>query len=159
MTDSLVPADEPDEVAELQARVAELEDQWRRAVADFDNLRKRVARESEQHREAERARVASEWLPILDNLDLALEHAGENPEAVIEGIRAVREQALALLDRLGFPRQAEVGEPFDPARHEAVAVASNPDVPSGTVLQVVRPGYGTGARQLRPAAVIVAKGE
>jgi len=98
-------------------------------------------------------------LPILDNLDLALEHAGENPEAVIEGIRAVREQALALLDRLGFPRQAEVGEPFDPARHEAVAVASNPDVPSGTVLQVVRPGYGTGARQLRPAAVIVAKGE
>jgi molecular chaperone GrpE len=148
-----------DQVAALRAQVADLEDRWRRAVADFDNLRKRVARESGQQREAERARVAADWLPVLDNLDLALEHAHENPTAVIEGIRAVREQSLALLDQLGFPRQAEVGEPFDPARHEAVAVASDPDVPAGMVLQVVRPGYGTGANQLRPAAVVVSKGD
>jgi molecular chaperone GrpE len=148
----------PDRVAELQAEVAELEDRWRRAVADFDNFRKRVARESAQQRDIERARIAAEWLPVLDNLDLALAHAGENPTTVIEGIRAVREQALELLDKLGFPRQAADGEPFDPTRHEAVAVAAEPDVPAGTVLQVVRPGYGTGERQLRPASVIVAKG-
>src|SRR6478672_4206141 len=66
---------EPD----LRARVAELEDRWRRTVADLDNMRKRFAREREQLREAERARVAADWLPILDNLELALQHAGADP--------------------------------------------------------------------------------
>lgn len=147
-------------VAELRARVAHLEDQWRRAVADLDNLRKRVARDSQQLRADERARVAAQWLPVIDNLDLALEHAGADPAALLAGVRAVRDQALSVLAGLGFPRQADVGGHFDPARHEAVAAVRDADAPAGTVLQVVRPGYGDEEHQLRPAAVVVAaKGE
>jgi molecular chaperone GrpE len=159
------PASEPaseqttESTGELRARVAELEDQWRRALADFDNLRKRVARESSAQSEAERARVAAQWLPVVDNLDLALEHAATDPSAIVQGVRAVRDQALDILARLGFPRRSDVGERFDPARHEAVGVQSVPDAPAGIVVQVVRPGYGTGEHLLRPAAVVVAKGD
>lgn len=143
-------------VAELRAKVAELEDRWRRTVADLDNLRKRAARDAAHQQAAERARAAAEWLPVLDNLDLALEHAGADPRAIVDGVRAVRDQALALLARLGFPRREDVGARFDPARHEAVAAVPRTDTPEGTVLQVVRPGYGDDERQLRPAAVVVA---
>jgi len=153
------PAVESAEISELQAHVAELEAQWRRALADFDNLRKRVARESTTQRDAERARVAGQWLPVVDNLDLALEHAANDPSAIVEGVRAVRDQALDILARLGFPQRSDVGERFDPARHEAVAVVFVPDTSAGTVVQVVRPGYGTGEHLLRPAAVVVAKGD
>jgi molecular chaperone GrpE len=100
--------------------------------------------------------VAAEWLPVVDNLDLALEHAGKDPESIMDGVRAVRDQALAVLARLGFPRRADVGSEFDPARHEAVAAVPALDAPAGTVVHVVRPGYGDGEHQLRPAAVVVA---
>ncbi|GAA1782703.1 nucleotide exchange factor GrpE [Luedemannella flava] len=153
------PTVESAEASELRARVAELEDRWRRALADFDNLRKRVARESATQRDAERARVAGLWLPVVDNLDLALEHAADDPSAIVEGVRAVREQALDILARLGFPQRSDVGERFDPAGHEAVAAVSVPDTSPGTVVQVVRPGYGAGEHLLRPAAVVVAKGD
>lgn len=143
-------------VTELRSRVTQLEDQWRRAVADLDNFRKRTSREQEGQRAAERARVAAEWLPVVDNLDLALEHAGADPESIVDGVRSVRDQALAVLARLGFPRQADVGTAFDPARHEAVATRADDAVPEGTVIGVVRPGYGDDAHQLRPAAVVVA---
>jgi molecular chaperone GrpE len=147
------------EVSDLRTRMAELEDRWRRALADADNLRKRAARESAVQRDDERARVAAEWLPVLDNLDLALEHVGDEPSPMVEGVRAVREQALGVLARLGFPRRSDEGAAFDPSRHEAVAVLPSPEAPAGTILRVVRPGYGTEERLLRPAAVVVAKGE
>ncbi len=143
-------------VAELRAQVAQLEDAWRRALADLDNLRKRTARDVAQRQVAERARVAAEWLPVLDNLDLALDHAGDADSALVEGIRAVRDQAIAVLAGLGFPRRDDLGETFDPARHEAVATVTDPDAPDGTVVRVLRPGYGDGEHQLRPAAVVVA---
>jgi molecular chaperone GrpE len=142
---------------ELRARGAELEDLWRRALADLDNLRKRTARDIARQQAEERARVAAEWLPVVDNLDLALEHSGAaDCEAIVEGVRAVRDQAVALLARLGFPRRDDLGAPFDPSRHEAVGVVPAPEVPESTVVRVVRPGYGDDDRQLRPAAVLVA---
>jgi molecular chaperone GrpE len=146
-----------DSSRELQLRIEELEDLWRRALADLDNVRKRVADESARQRAAERERVAAEWLPVLDNLDLALEHAGADGGAVVEGVRAVRDQAIAVLSRLGYPRYGEVGVAFDPTRHEAVAtVPASPEFPPGTVVHVVRPGYGADEHPLRPAAVVVA---
>jgi molecular chaperone GrpE len=148
----------PPEVAELQARLAELEDRWRRALADFDNLRKRTGRDAERQRLEERARVAREWLPVLDNLELALEHTKSDPSAVLAGVQAVRDQAIAVLAALGFPRHDDVGAAFDPTRHEAVGTLPDPRSPAGTVLHVVRPGYGEDDRQLRPAAVVVATG-
>ncbi|WP_234485384.1 nucleotide exchange factor GrpE, partial [Streptomyces sp. MBT97] len=139
--------------------IRELEDRWRRALADLDNLRKRHAKELERERAVERSRTAAAFLPVLDNLELALTHAGSDPGALVEGIRAVRDQAVNVLELLGYPRHAETGVAFDPARHEVVGVVQDPDAPPGTVVEVLRPGYGDGERQLRPAAVTVAKRE
>ncbi|MGC4910564.1 nucleotide exchange factor GrpE [Streptomyces cyaneofuscatus] len=141
------------------AAMRELEDRWRRALADLDNLRKRHARELERERTVERSRTAAAFLPVLDNLELALSHADADSGAVVEGIRAVRDQAVSVLELLGYPRHAETGVAFDPAHHEVVGVVDDPDVEPGTVVQVLRPGYGDGDRQLRPAAVTVAKRE
>ena len=138
------------------ASSAELADRLRRAVAEVDNVRKRCERRVADERAAERARVASAWLPVIDNLERALEHAGVTGDPVIDGVRAVRDQAVEVLAQLGFPRHAEVRVPFDPYRHEAVGVVEDADADPGEVAQVVRPGYGDGEALLRPAAVLVA---
>jgi molecular chaperone GrpE len=141
----------------LQGRVAELEDQRLRALADMDNMRKRCARDIERTRSEERARVAGDWLPVLDNLDLALAHADADPAAIIDGVRAVRAQAAAVLQRLGFPRRDDLGTVFDPSRHDAIGSRAGTDAQAGTVVEVLRPAYGEGDHQLRPALVVVAK--
>ncbi|MET7390351.1 nucleotide exchange factor GrpE [Streptomyces sp. NPDC005529] len=150
------PAVPDDENAQA---LKDVEDRWRRALADLDNLRKRHARELERERSAERARTAAAFLQVIDNLELALSHAAAEPGAIVEGVRAVRDQAVDVLERLGYPRDAETGVAFDPARHEVVGVVQDPDSKPNTVVHVVRPGYGEADRQLRPAAVTVAKRE
>ena len=152
-------ADLDTRLAGLQARLAEAEDQKLRALADLDNLRKRCAVQVERAEADGRTQVARQWLPVVDNLERALEHAAADPRTIVEGIQAVRQQALAVLASLGFPRRDDTGATFDPARHEAVAATHDPRVPPGTVVQVVRPGYGAPDRQLRPAQVIVAKAD
>ncbi|WP_218009446.1 nucleotide exchange factor GrpE [Herbidospora cretacea] len=138
------------------ARLEELHDRWLRAVAELDNLRKRTARDLTRQRLDERARVAAEWLPVVDNLELALRHADDaGADPIIEGVRSVRDQAVAVLARLGFPRVEDLGARFDPARHEAVSTVEDPQAEPGTVVAVVRPGYGEGPDQLRPASVVV----
>jgi molecular chaperone GrpE len=138
---------------------AELEDRWRRALADLDNLRKRYARELARERAAERDLVTAAFLPVLDTVDRALEHAQADPRSIVEGVRTLREQALAVLTGLGYQREDAVAVPFDPARHEVVGVVETDDsqAPPGSVVAVLRPGYGTADRQLRPAAVTVAQ--
>jgi molecular chaperone GrpE len=140
------------------SELARMEDRWLRALADFDNLRRRAAREAAQQRDDERAAVAARWLPVLDNLELALQHATAEPASIVSGVHAVYEQALNVLADLGFPRRSDVNLPFDPSRHELVAMMPDEKAPPGTVLHVVRPGYGSDDEPLRPAAVIVAKG-
>jgi len=140
-----------------QARqIAELEDAWRRTAAELDNFRKRCARDVVRGREQERAAVAASWLPVLDNLERALEHASSDPDSVVEGVRAVLAQAVGVLADLGYPRRDDQGRAFDPAVHEAVSTVSGEGLVPGTVAQVVRPGYGTDDKILRPAAVVVA---
>jgi len=146
-------------LAGLQARLAEAEDQKLRALADLDNLRKRCAAQVERAEADARTQVARQWLPVVDNLERALEHAAADPRTIVEGIQAVRQQALGVLTSLGFPRRDDTGATFDPARHEAIAATHDPRVPPGTVVQVVRPGYGEPDRQLRPAQVVVAKAD
>lgn len=145
-----------DETPEVSDPLADMELQLRRALADLDNLQKRFAREVARERAAERARVAREWLPVVDNLELALEHAGDAPAELVEGVRVVLDQAIAVLERLGFPRFVDLGVPFDPVRDEAVGAIES-DAPPGTVVSTLRPGYGADPEILRPAAVIVAK--
>ncbi|WP_068176436.1 nucleotide exchange factor GrpE [Mycobacterium sp. UM_CSW] len=143
--------------SDLDKERAQLEDRWRRAVADLDNLRKRYARELDRERAAERSRVAGAWLPVVDNLELAISHAGDRSDAVLDGLRSILEHAVQILGQLGYPRDAEAGVPFDPERHEVVSVVDQPDSTPGTVVEVLRPGYGEGSRQLRPAAVVVSR--
>ncbi|MGX7681211.1 nucleotide exchange factor GrpE [Jatrophihabitans sp. DSM 45814] len=139
------------------APVDDWEDRARRAVADLDNVRKRHVRELQSASAAERAQVAAGWLPVIDNLELALAHADADPASIVEGVRAVRDQAVAVLARLGYARRDETGVPFDPAQHEVLTVVEDPDAPPGTVVQVLRPGYGDAERQLRPMAVAVSR--
>ena len=139
-----------------RAREAELQDNWRQALADLDNFRKRCVREVEQARSDERARVAGAFLPVVDTLEMALSHAGADPATIVEGVRSVRDQAVSLLAALGFARHDAIGQPFDPAHHEAVTAMADPEAEPGTVLHVLRPGYGGQDRQLRPASVVVA---
>lgn len=136
--------------------VARLEDQLTRALADLDNLRKRYARELARERADERGRTASEWLPVVDNLERALQHAEDLEGPLVQGLRAVVDQAIAVLARLGFPRFDDVGRPFDPARDEAVSTVEA-DAPDRTVVATVRPGYGTDETILRPAGVVVSR--
>ena len=147
------------QLAELRSRVSAAEDLRLRALADLDNLRKRCAAQVERAAAEAKAAVAADWLPVVDNLDRALEHSQADPDAVIEGVRSVRDQALRVLAGLGYPRRDDVGAMFDPARHDAIAVHNDPGAAAGTVIDVVRPGYGDAEHQLRPAQVVVAKAE
>jgi molecular chaperone GrpE len=124
---------------------AELEDRWRRALADLDNLRKRYARELARERAAERDLVTAAFLPVLDTVDRALEHADADPASIVEGVRTLREQAMAVVSGLGYQRE------------DAVAETDDDQATPGSVVAVLRPGYGTADRQLRPAAVTVAQ--
>jgi molecular chaperone GrpE len=144
-------------IADQAAQIAELEDARLRALADLDNMRKRCAAQIRRAEEDARAAVARQWLPMIDSLDLALAHASADPATIVDGVEAVREQALGVLARLGFPRRDDRGTRFDPTRHEAVATRPDPGTEADTVAEVVRPGYGEGDHQLRPAQVVVAR--
>lgn len=150
-------ADVAAQLEQLRAERADYEDRWRRAVAETDNARKRYERDLRRRVEDERSRVAAAWLPVLDSLDMALQHAQADPNSIIGGVQAVRDQALAVLAQLGFPRRPdEQGHRFDPSRHEAVSTVRTDQAAPGHILQVVRPGYGSEQGMLRPASVIVA---
>jgi molecular chaperone GrpE len=145
-----------EETATAEQAIADMRDRWQRAQAEVENTRKRYERQRAEDWRAERARVSTEWLPVVDNLERALGHAGADPGAIMQGVEAVREQAVNVLERLGYARLADVGVPFDPSRHEAAQVVDAPDAAPGTVVEVLRPGYGAGDTLLRPAVVVVA---
>jgi molecular chaperone GrpE len=156
-TQSRAPA-QADAVGEQADALTKMEDQWRRAMADADNVRKRAVRDGVQQRAQERAAVALAWLPILDNLELALAHAPAGAEdPLVEGIASIRNQAIDTLVRLGYPRIDAENVPFDPRVHEVVSVVETDEVPPGTVQAVLRPGYGGSDSTLRPAAVVVSR--
>jgi molecular chaperone GrpE len=132
-----------------------VEERWRRAVADLDNVRKRTLREIEAARERERADVATVFLPVVDGLEQAIVFVPADDEALRSGIDAVRASAVDGLSRLGYPRIDAVGVPFDPRLHEVVSVVENAELPPQTVEAVIRAGYGAPSRILRPAGVVV----
>jgi molecular chaperone GrpE len=146
-------------VADLEDRLAEAQDLRLRAAADLDNLRKRCGAQARSAADEARAQVARQWLPVIDDLERALERAEAGPSAIIEGFEAVRDEALGVLVRLGFARRDDTGVVFDPARHHAVASKADPQAPPGTVVEVVQPAYGDGDHQLRPAQVVVAEAD
>src|SRR5437763_11291462 len=140
------------DVDELVAVAAQRDDYLalaQRTQADFENYRKRVARESIAAQERGAVKLAQELLPALDNLDRALAEAmgGEGEgrdEALLEGVRLVRSELHAALARAGIERFSPEGEKFDPSQHEAMAQRPVEDAKSGTVVEVFQPGYRHG---------------
>src|SRR5271165_5708944 len=128
-----------------------------RTQADFENYRKRVARESANAHGRGVASLAKELLPALDNLDRAMDAAAQD-DPLLEGVRLVRSELLDGLARAGVESFSPLGESFDPALHEAMATTDRPvdGASSGTVVEVYQPGYRLGTSIIRPARVLVA---
>jgi molecular chaperone GrpE len=126
-----------------------------RTQADFENYRKRVARESALAQERGVARLAKELLGALDNLDRALDAAAKD-DPLLDGVRLVRAELGSALARVGVESFSPAGEVFDPALHEAMAQQPVEDAESGTVVEVYQPGYRLGTSVIRPARVVVA---
>src|SRR3954469_6086848 len=144
------------ECEELRQRNAELEDRYKRALADLDNYRKRADREIDR-RVAERAGgFMRGWLDAVDSVERALRATPPNDPAV-EGLLAILEQMEGNLARHGVSRIEADGQPFDPERHEAIGTRETGDVPGGTVVDVARSGFTLGDRVLRPSQVIVSR--
>jgi molecular chaperone GrpE len=152
------------DVDELVAVAAQRDDYLalaQRTQADFENYRKRVAKESAVAQERGVAKLVHELLPALDNLDRALaegagphEEGGEDP--LLAGVRLVRSELHAALARVGIECFSPEGQAFDPAEHEAMAQKPAGDAQRGTVVEVVQPGYRLGKTIIRPARVVVA---
>jgi molecular chaperone GrpE len=148
------------DVEELVATAAQRDEYLalaQRTQADFENYRKRVAREAAAAQERGAAALAKELLPALDNLDRAID-AAEKDDPLLEGVRLVRSELAAALARAGIECYSPLGEVFDPSLHEAVATAPQPEggPASGTVVEVYQAGYRSGASVIRPARVLVA---
>ena len=125
-------------------------------LADLDNLRKRFERELARERAAERARVAAQWLPVVDNLDRALDHARRDPGSIVEGgAGGPRAGAGRPWPGSGSRASTDVGEPFDPARHEAVSVVETTRRRRARWSHVCGPATAPTEDILRPAAVVV----
>jgi molecular chaperone GrpE len=124
-----------------------------RTQADFENYRKRVAREAASAQERGAASLAKELLPALDNLDRALDAAQED-DPLLEGVRLVRSEIAAALMRIGIEAFRPLGEQFDPNLHEAVATVGTPNG-AGQVVEVYQDGYKLGESVIRPARVVV----
>jgi molecular chaperone GrpE len=148
-------AAQADAESELADQLANAEDRYRRALADLDNLRKRTAQEIERRVEESRESLLREWLEAVDSVERALGMTSEGP--VQEGLRSVLGQMEAILARHGVQRVGRLGEPFNPERHDAVAVRESEAAPDRTVVEVVRSGFAVGDRVLRPAQVIVSR--
>lgn len=126
-----------------------------RTQADFENYRKRVAKEASTAQQRGVAKLAKELLPALDNLDRALEAAPED-DPLLEGVKLVRNELHAALQRVGIEAFSPHGERFDPAEHEAMAQQPVDGVDGGHVAEVFQPGYRMGETVIRPARVLVA---
>ena len=154
-----------DDLDALKARASQAEqerDQFlallQRTRADFENYEKRVLRDHAQERRYMHGGLAKDLLPVIDNLDRAVEAARQAGEQgpLVKGVALVKGQLLDALKRHGITVIEAVGQPFDPARHEAVMQQPAPDKQPGTVLQVAEQGVTIHDRVLRPAKVIVA---
>jgi molecular chaperone GrpE len=140
---------EASEPAELRNRLAYL-------TAEFENFRKRVAREREALAAFGNEQLLRAILPFLDNLERAMGQTSASTEGVLAGVKMSYEGLLAELRKFGLEQLAAEGEPFDPALHEAIARARREGSPEGTVLAEARKGYVLHGRLLRPAQVLVA---
>ncbi len=135
-------------------------DLYLRERADLENYRKRAQREKEELAKFANENLLREILPVMDNLSRAVEHARKQEtgtDGLLEGVEMTLAQFGKALERFGVKTIVAVGEPFDPARHEAMGQIESADQPSNTVIQELQKGYLLNDRLLRPALVMIAK--
>lgn len=155
----------PEQLTELKERAAKADEHWDRLLrttADFDNFKKRAAREKQDAIKFANESVFQKLIPVLDNFDMALAAAqttakDEAVQSLQTGVNMIYQQLKTALTDAGLEELEAAGRPFDPNLHEAVSQKETDEVPEGQVVQQLRKGYKFRERLLRPATVVVAK--
>jgi molecular chaperone GrpE len=179
MTDTTARADEPgapaapetpapqvDPVAVLAQEAADLKDRLLRTLAEMENLRRRTEKEVADARAYGVTNFARDILAVADNMERALKalddeiraKADAGVKALLDGVELTERELIKVMEKHGVRRLEPAGQKFDPNLHQAMLEVPDPSVPSGTVVQVMQPGYTIGERVLRPALVGIAKG-
>jgi len=150
--------------AEPEAEIERLKEELRRehdtvlrALADFDNYRRRVERDRASAARSGKRDVILSLLEVLDGFDRALQHIGNAPSSVAQGVQAIHRNLLGVLERHGVTRFDSIGEPFDPRFHDAIGTVDSDEVESGRVAEELQRGYRWEDEVLRPARVRVAQ--
>ena len=159
-----LPPPTPEQIEELKSRAAKADENWERLLrttADFDNFKKRAAREKIESAQYATFSLLQKVLPVLDNFEMALAAALAAKETKIDsfqsGVVMIQQQLKSVLVESGLEEIDATGKPFDPNFHEAVSEQESAEVAEGNVLMQLRKGYKFKDRLLRPATVIVAK--
>ena len=148
-------AEDEEPLARAMRERGEYLDLARRTQADFENYRKRAAKEAAAAGERAKGGLVRELLPVVDNLERALSSAGEGEQHLAEGVRLVHSELIAVLERNGVEQFDPKGELFDPTVHDALSTRSQDGAEPGVVLDVVEKGYRANGSVLRPARVVV----
>lgn len=146
----------PDDAARLERERDEYLDALQRLKAEFDNFRKRTARDREAIALGATRDVVRDLLPVMDNLERAVAALGDQGEGIVAGLEMVRGQLAALLQGHGVEEIPAHGEAFDPTVHEAIASVPSADHDDGAVIEVVEKGYRHAEHVLRPTRVVIA---
>ena len=152
--------DDDGDAAALAAELADARDQVLRAQAEVQNTRRRAEQDVERARKYALERFCSELLPVVDNLERALESASGDDEQlrpIAEGVELTLKSFLNALGKFNIEPVDPAGEPFDPQYHQAMSSVENPDVEPNTVVAVMQKGYTLNGRLVRPAMVMVSK--
>ncbi len=160
VTDEAQIAELEGKLEQAQAAAAEEKDRAIRAVAEMENLRRRAAQDVEKAHKFALEKFAGELLPVIDNLERALELADKEDEAIkpmLEGIELTLRSMLSTVAKFGVVAIDPQGETFDPNRHQAMSLVENAELPANSVLAVMQKGYELNGRVIRPAMVMVTK--
>src|ERR1035438_2386595 len=154
----------PEQIEDLKNRAAKTDENWDRLLrttADFDNFKKRAAREKSEAGQYASFSLIQKLLPVLDNFEMALTAAqtaqGDKLASLQSGVQMIQQQFKNALADTGLEEIDAAGKPFDPNFHEAISEQDSADIAEGSVLQQLRKGYKLKERLLRPATVIIAK--
>ena len=159
-------ADKKDEKSDLEGKLQEKEkeakdhyDRYLRLSAEMENFKKRMEKEKGETYKFANENLLKDLLPILDNLERAMEHGQEteNSKALLEGVEMIHKGFLTVLEKYGVTRVEALGEEFDPNQHEAVMVQEEAGRPPGLVIAQLQKGYRLHNRLVRPAMVVVSK--
>ena len=145
------------EIERLQQELSREHDRHLRALADFDNYRKRVQRERDSTAQAGKRQLVLALLDMMDDFDRALAYAHTTPESILAGARVIHQRLTDLLQAQGVVPYTSAGQPFDPALHDAIDAIKTDQATSGVVLDELSHGYRWGNEVLRPARVRVAQ--